>query len=436
MNPFPSSNKKSRKLAIIFRYSRINIYSYNALIGALEIADNLSDIPVYIPKAKMFEKKIHSLYNKEQFDHLIACISCCTFQLKTCQKVVNRLRKKLSNEHLTIICGGPHPSAAPMDLLKTGADLIVAGEGEKTFQEVINHLRKGTDWRTNKGIIYQQNQGKLVTTKPNNPINLNEYPPFAPEHKLYSALEIARGCKFGCKFCQTPQLFGHKIRFRSPENIIEWGKYLLTQRDSWDFRFITPNAFGYYAKKSSEPNIEKIETLLKGLKNLKFKKRLRIYFGTFPSEVRPESVTEDTLALTKKYANNDNLTMGAQTGSERILKIIRRGHTLADVQRAIDLAKDFGFQMNIDIIFGFPEETSEDQFKTLAFCKDLIRKGCKLHVHYLIPLPGTAYENTEPKPVELEIQEQLHQWTGDGKVFGNWEKQMTMVHKKIVSHIK
>ena len=78
--------------------------------------------------------------------------------------------------------------------------------------------------------------------------------------------------------------------------------------------------------------------MLSGLHKLKEKNRKRIFFGTFPSEVRPESVKEETLRITQELGDNDNLTMGAQSGSPKILASIRRGHTVEQVFDAVDLA--------------------------------------------------------------------------------------------------
>jgi len=420
---------ESKTLGIVFRYSRANIYSYHALIGALEITPNLSSIPIFIPRPEDFLDKINQLITKADFSDLIIGLSLHTFQLQETQRIIKQLATSPYREKMTVICGGPHPSALPMDVLKVGADVVVIGEGEKTFPELIDLKIKGIPFDTNKGIAYLNHEKELIINPKNDLINLNKYPPFAPEHELYSALEITRGCKFGCKYCQTPSLFGKRVRYRSPKEIIKWGKFLLTKRDVWDFRFITPNAFGYGSKKSSEPNIEKIKELLSGLKQLEAKKRKRIFFGTFPSEVRPESVTEDTLSLTKEFCDNDNLTLGAQTGSSKIMKLIRRGHTIDDVRNAVELANSFGFKLNIDFIIGYPEETEEDQYETLEFCKEFISKDNKIHMHYLIPLPGTAYEKVKSNPIAPEVLKTLRKWSNDGIIFGSWQHQFDLVNE-------
>ncbi len=415
------------KLGIVFRYSRSNIYSYHSLMGALEISPLVSDIPIFFPKPEKLLPEINRLLNVEHFTHLLICISVSTFQLQDVLLLLDNLKLHPKNNQLTVVVGGPHPSAKPGDLLYKGADIVVIGEGEKTFQELVIALRNKNTISQLKGIAFQDKEKNIQIQPRNEPINLNDYPPFAPDRELYSAIEITRGCKFGCTYCQVPSLFGKSVRYRSPENIIKWGKFLLSKREIWDFRFISPNAFGYGSKKSSEPNVTKLTQMLSGLHNLKAKNRKRIFFGTFPSEVRPESVTEETLRITREFCDNDNLTMGAQSGSPKILASIRRGHTVEQVLDAVELAGKYNFTMNVDFILGFPDETEEDQFETISLCKELIAKKSKIHMHYLIPLPGTKYENVKPKSISPEILKILRRWSNDGIIFGSWQHQYEKV---------
>jgi len=420
-----------KDIGIVFRYSRANIYSYHALIGSLEIHPQLANIPVFIPSPDNFLSEVNKLLSIEGYKKLVVGLSLHTFQLDETVKVIQELKQHPKSDQISIIVGGPHPSAKPEDLLNEGANFAVIGEGEKTFPEIITKIITEASFASQKGIAFLNKQAELIIQPPNDLIDLDDYPPFAPAHEFYSALEITRGCNYLCKYCQTPSLLGKKVRYRSPQEIIKWGKFLLSRRDSWDFRFITPNAFGYGSKKASEPNIPMIKELLSGLKKLQTKKRRRIFFGTFPSEVRPESVTDDTLNLTKEYCDNDNLTIGAQTGSPRIMKLIRRGHTIERVVEAVDLAISFDFKMNIDFIIGYPEETEEDQYMTIDLCKQLIAKGCQVHMHYLIPLPGTDYAEVTPKPIAPEILKILRKWSNDGSIFGSWQHQHDLIARNV-----
>lgn len=418
--------KTRNEIGLVFRYTRANIYSYHALIGSLEINPLFYDIPIFIPTKENFKSEITRLLKIEEYDQLILGLSVNTFQLDENLKLIRKLNTSSYRNKIKIIVGGPHPSAEPEIILRAGADFVVRGEGEKTFPELIAAIIDDSDFSKLKGISFLD-ENQLIHCPKNEDIILDDYPPFAPQHELYSAIEITRGCKYRCKYCQTPNLFGRDVRYRSPENVIKWGKFLLTKRENWDFRFITPNAFGYGSLKSTEPNLKMIKELLSGLNSLEAKKRRRIFFGTFPSEVRPESVTEGTLNLTKEFCHNDNLTMGAQSGSPRILKLIRRGHTVEKVISAVDLANEFSFKMNVDFIIGYPEETEEDQYLTLDLCKELIKKNCKIHMHYLIPLPGTDYANKTPSPISSNILQTLRKWSNEGIIFGSWQYQYDTV---------
>lgn len=420
-----------KDIGIVFRYSRANIYSYHALIGSLERDPHLANIPIFIPTPDSFFTEVNRLLLTERYKKLVVGLSLHTFQLDENIRVIHELNQHSNRDKISIVVGGPHPSAKPRDLLNEGANIVVVGEGEKTFPEVITKIINESSFASQKGIAFLNEQNKLIIQPPNDLINLDDYPPFAPAHELYSALEITRGCNYLCKYCQTPSLLGKKVRYRSPQEIIKWGKFLLSKRDNWDFRFITPNAFGYGSKKATIPNIPMIKELLSGLKNLKAKKRRRIFFGTFPSEVRPESITEDTLNLTKEYCDNDNITLGAQTGSPRIMKLIRRGHTIERVVEAVDLATSFGFKLNVDFIIGYPEETEEDQNLTIELCKQLIVKGCKVHMHYLIPLPGTEYAEVTPSPIAPDILKMLRKWSNDGTIFGSWQHQYDLITRNV-----
>jgi B12-binding domain/radical SAM domain protein len=418
-----------KKLCVVFRYTRANIYSYHSLIGALEKDVITNTIPIFIPKPEEFFKELDRLIVLENFKKLIIGLSINSFQFEDYREIISRLNNHHHRDKLVLIAGGPHPSALPEDMLQLGIDVVVIGEGEKTFTELVVKIAIEKSFLSLKGIAYKKKNGQLVIQPKNDTIDINEYPPFAPINELYSALEITRGCYHNCKYCQVPSLFGKPVRYRQPEVIIKWGKFLLSKRDNWDFRFISPNAFGYGSKKSTKPNLDMIKEMLSGLKKLKAKKRKRIFFGTFPSEVRPESVTEDTLSLTREYCDNDNLTMGAQTGSPRIMKSINRGHTVDQVIEAVELANKYNFVMNVDIILGYPEETEEDQELTMSLCKKLITKGSKIHMHYLIPLPGTKYEGISPKEIAPDILKVLRKWSNEGIIFGSWQHQYEKVRK-------
>jgi B12-binding domain/radical SAM domain protein len=195
------------------------------------------------------------------------------------------------------------------------------------------------------------------------------------------------------------------MRHRSIDQIVSFAS---RYRDA---RFVTPNAFAYGSDGRS-PRLEKIRALLKRLPN-------NIYFGTFPSEVRPEFVTEEALSLITTYCENTNLQFGAQSGSNKVLEQLKRGHTVEDVIRAVELCLDVGLSPVVDVIAGFPFETEEDQRATADLIRWISSRG-KIHAHLFMPLPGTPLQGTCPAPLSTELSRLLGSLALKGKVTGSW----------------
>jgi B12-binding domain/radical SAM domain protein len=304
------------------------------------------------------------------------------------------------------IAGGPHPSARPEETLRS-FDYVVTGEGEETLPELIDVLQNNGDISSVKGIAYK-NGNDLVFTEKRDQVDLDNYPPFDPDI-MNNTIEITRGCPFACAYCQTPQLFGHNMRHRSIDMISKYAKFL------GDVRFTSPNAFAY-GSDGIHPCIEKIDSLLRALSPA------NIFFGTFPSEVRPEFINDSILELIQEHCKNTTINMGGQSGSQRILKNIRRNHTVEDIIIGAEKCIDHGFTPVVDFIFGLPDETEEDQLDTLNLIKWLTGKGGKVHSHYFMPLPGTAFENSKPAPLSGKVKKIMGELALLGKTTGVWEK--------------
>ena len=159
-------------------------------------------------------------------------------------------------------------------------------------------------------------------------MDLDSYPPFA---RILAPIEISRGCPWGCTYCQTPRLFGSCMRHRSIPIIAKYA------RRHKDIRFTSPNSLAY-GSDGRRPRLEKVEALLKALAEQK----KPIYFGTFPSEVRPEFVSPAALELIVKYCANKSLSLGGQSGSPAVLRSIGRGHGRDEIEAACELALDYG----------------------------------------------------------------------------------------------
>jgi B12-binding domain/radical SAM domain protein len=303
---------------------------------------------------------------------------------------------EIASAHCRTIVGGPHASACPEEVAEY-ADYVIVGEGEYTLPCLLKDLLSGGEGRV-PGVMTRDFYQPADTT-----VCLDAYPAF-DEFKGY--VEITRGCPFACGYCQTPQIFGHCMRHRS---IDEVAKYANRHEQS---RFVSPNAFAY-GSDGVRPRWDKIEHLFRQCRH-------QIFFGTFPSEVRPEFVCRESLELVSQYCANTKLHFGAQSGSDAVLCRLHRGHTVGDVITAVELCRDHAITPVVDFIVGLPFETDDDQRATGDLIRFVARSG-KVHVHRFIPLPGTPLAGSNARPLLKEIEKACGNLALRGKLTGSWD---------------
>jgi len=151
-----------------------------------------------------------------------------------------------------------------------------------------------------------------------------------------------------------------------------------------------------------------------------------VFFGSFPSEVRPEFVSRPILEMMKEYVANKTLQIGLQSGSNRVLKIVNRHHTVEDGMAAIRTALECGFVPHVDMIFGLPGETTEEMHESVELCYKLAEMGAKTHGHVFMPLPGSAFEEMPPGRLDQESRRRLGELSRKKLLTGSWSTQETL----------
>ena len=407
-------------LALLFENS--NKQTISVLIGALETERRFDDLDIHLlrPKADLSEH-IEDLATR--YDKVVVGHSFTTPKMPEVFETVQQVRAHLGARRLsnvTLIAGGPHPSGDWRQTLDLGFDIAVVGEGEKSFPRLLAALYDGTDLGQIQGLAYQRGSDVRFTGRSERVDNLDDYPPFAERFELFSSIEITRGCPCACRFCQTSFLMGGRMRHRSIEGIVKWVK-ISKAHDRPEIRFITPDAFAYGSKDGKHLRLDLLADMLRAVNQVVG--REHTYIGSFPSEVRPEHVSQDAVELVRQYAANDNLVIGAQSGSPRMLDLSHRGHSVEDTYRAVRYTLDAGLCANVDFIFGMPGETEEDQALTRRVIEDLAAMGARIHSHAFMPLAGTPWADSPPGDVDPETRDLLERLTGTGKQFGQWREQ-------------
>ncbi len=407
--------------ALIFVRTPYNANSVAALTGALEVDRRFSGLAIhFLWDDAELGRQVREL--AKEGERPVVAFSFATANVPQVVKVVGRLRRCLCSERLanvTLVAGGPHPSGDPEGTLEMGFDVVVVGEGERTFPDLLARLFAGDSLTGLAGLAFWDG-GRVMRSGRAPMVDIEAFPPFAIGHARFAPVEISRGCPYACAFCQTPFFMGGRMRHRSVEAVVHWVREATRAGYSY-LRFVTPDAFAYGSPDGRTPNLEAVERLLFEVSRLMGPGP--VYFGSFPSEVRPENVSAEALALVTRYAANDNIVFGAQTGSPRLLKELRRGHTVEDVYRAAELTLQAGLRPIVDFIFGLPGETEEDRQLSLRLMEDLAAMGATIHSHTFMPLPGTPLADAPPGRVTPEIESILGRLSKEGLHIGRWRKQ-------------
>ena len=375
---------------IVFLYEDFCKYSVNALISALD--------------QQKFKKRVILISKKDVFNICNNKDTILAINLNTVWLVENLgFIKKIEKLKCIKIAGGSHATGDPVGTLNLGFDFVFIGNAEESLAKFLNgKLSRGIAWKE---------ENYYWTGKPKK-VDINNFFSFPFWRGLFSPIEIQRGCNFNCKYCETPFIHGNSS-FRTIESIVKHYNALCDKKKKF-VRFITPNAFGY----------PWFEELIEEAR----KRRLKIFIGSFPSEVRPEFVTEEKLEFIKGKIENKRIIIGGQYGNDRILKLINRKHSVEDVKDAVKLTLKYGFRPEVDFIFGFPFVDYQDIKENLETIYWIIRQGGKIHAHWLLPLPGTEFESLKPKFIKEEFSF-LKKLEGKGIVWGEWKKQLEIGRK-------
>jgi len=213
--------------------------------------------------------------------------------------------------------------------------------------------------------------------------------------KPWSAfVEIVRGCSNFCTYCVVPYARGPEIS-RQPEDIVNEIKELA--KDGCIEITLLGQNVNSYGKDLNDPEIT-LANLLREIQNIDGIKRLR-FLTSNPQDISDELIS--TIAECDKICHQIHFPL--QSGSDRILKLMKRKYSLADYMEKVDKMRaavpDISFSS--DFIVGFPGETDEDFIATRA-AMEKIRYTSAFLFKYSTRRGTKAADYEDDVPIELK----------------------------------
>jgi radical SAM superfamily enzyme YgiQ (UPF0313 family) len=299
--------------------------------------------------------------SRVDFDLIGFSTMCSSYPLTL--RIAREIRR--THPRAAIVLGGPQASVVDQATLEAFpfVDVIVRGEAEETFPQLLGAFSGKEDFSKIAGITYL-NQGRVVR-KPNAPLiqdldslPLPAYHLFGPgtTPRKFMPLELGRGCPFACTFCSTNDFFRRRFRLKSPGRLIEQMNFLHQTYGTTTFDLIH-DMFTVDRKRV----VEICEALLRAP-----------YKFNWGCSARSDCVDDDLLALMSQ-AGCYAIFFGIETGSPRMQKIIQKDLDVKEAAEVVKSTDKHHIEMTISMIMGYPEEEKEDLAGTVGFLMDSLR---------------------------------------------------------------
>lgn len=280
-----------------------------------------------------------------------------------------------------VIWGGHHATFLPDDVLSYGVvDIVVRGEGEKTAVEIMSALASGKrNLKDVKGVsyrdddaIYHNPEQEMIEDLDSVPFPAHHLALFPEAFKRMERIGIMtnRGCPFRCGYCSSPTFTRKRVRFRSFENVMEEIRHVT--------RFYNKNIVSFL-----DDNFTINKKRVTELCNHLIQANLKVSWDTM---TRADILNEDVVRLLKK-AGCCGVSIGIESGSERVLKKIDKGVNLDKVVDAYNLLYRYDIPSGANFMAGFPEETMKDIDKTFDLMKKI--KTENINFNIFEPIPGS-----------------------------------------------
>jgi radical SAM superfamily enzyme YgiQ (UPF0313 family) len=293
--------------------------------------------------------------------------------IKLCEMI------KQDNPSIVTVLGGPQVTYSAENVLKENlsVDIIVRGEGEITFCELIEALEKGMPLQSVKGITFRHNNTVVQTgNRPPN-CNLDAIPsPYLTNildilisEKL--DLETSRGCMNRCAYCVWHRVYS-KINYHCMERVFEELKFAhdagVKEVSFFDSVFDSP---------------ERAKALCTFIQEEGIDLRINIFLNIW-------SVKPEYLHMLKK-SGTFSLDVGIQSMNPETLRLINRPSQVAVTEKALAHLKASGVETVCDIIFGLPADTLKSVKRAID---TIVSHRLVLQTNFLQLLPGSVLYET------------------------------------------
>lgn len=335
-------------------------------------------------EVKLFDEQIELLDERtlqnviNDFKPGIIGFTCTTASIHRAHKIAADI-KEISSE-IKVVMGNIHPTVLPDETLADkNVDLVVRREGEITFLEYIQALDQSGSYEKIDGLSYRTNGHAIHNPDRDYIKDLDYFPKVNWDLLLetqgnYSIEWVlsSRGCPYHCIFCSARSVSGYHYRMNSPERVLE---EVDTVVKKYGKKFIS------FADDNFVVNKKRTRKICEMLIERGYNKHVK-----WLCQTRVDGVNEEILDLMRR-AGCEYISFGIETGTQRMLDLIRKQVKIERIEQAVELAHKTGIKTRGSFMLGLPTETYEDSLATINFALKLPLTAAKFNM--AVPYPGT-----------------------------------------------
>ena len=313
-------------------------------------------------------------------------LSCMANLLPFTLMAFRALRERYPDR--TLVLGGVGSKGVEDPILSRfpSVDVIARGEGEVSGPKLLAALNSGGDLSGVQGVSYRHNGS--VRHNPDHPrIQSLDAIPFPAFHKVdlsrYAGygMMTSRGCPYPCTFCSVAPVWNHESHSRSPANIVDEMR-VLNQEAGVDL-FLFQDEFFISGKRQVMAFCDELN---------------RSGLGVEWKAFGRVNLTDVEMMEAMAASGCVELRFGIESGSDRVLKEIRKGFTAAETLALVPKAVEILPRVDTFYIWGFPFETLDDFNQTLFQMVTFRMMGARILPSLLCLLPQTElYKEWAPK---------------------------------------
>lgn len=330
---------------------------------------------------------------------------------------ISRAAKRARPE-LPVIWGGWHPSMFARECLaEPSVDVTVQGQGEETFADIVSRLRDGRSLEDCAGCAFRQPDGAIHVNRPRQlqPLGTFREPnygliPVERYYRLKGKRQLdfisSQGCNFRCAFCSDPFVYGRKWVGLDPAAMAErigqlWDRYRFDDLNFQDETFFT---------KRDRVQAFAEQVIAAGMHFT--------WAGTMRAD-QGVRMPDDVWRLCKQSGLR-RLLVGVESGSDEMLKRIRKDITIDQVFETARKMLAHGIAGHFPFIVGFPDE-SDDSIQESLKCARRLREmspDFQTPIFYFKPYPGSAIV-TDAIARGFKLPDSLEAWASFDYVQGD-----------------